>query len=120
MLPKNHRLRQKRDFKRVYQRGKSLALPCFVLYWHKNRENDARIGFSVSKKIGKAVTRNHLKRQCRAIAKEYLSKFPPGYDYIFILRTAAATADYAELSKQLVQALQKLGQRNHNQATKQV
>ena len=119
MLPEVNRLRQRRDFKRIYQRGKSLALPCFVLYWYKNPKNETRIGFSVSKKIGKAVARNHLKRRLRAIAKEQLTKFPSGYDYIFIVRTAAVTADYAALSKQLVQALQKLAQRSQNQPEQQ-
>ena len=107
MLPKANRLRQKKDFKRVYQRGKSLSMPYFVLYWHKSYQSEARIGFSISKKIGKAVARNRLKRQCRAIIKDHLANFAPKYDYILVLRQAAAKSDYNALSGQLVQAMQR-------------
>jgi len=105
MLPKELRLRERRDFKRVYQRGQSVALPTLALYWRKNGALNPRIGFSVSKKLGGAVLRNRLKRRCRAIARELLPACPPACDLIFVLRAAAAKADYSRFKAEMSQAL---------------
>ncbi len=105
MLPKENRLRQKRDFKRLYNRGKSQANNFFVIYWRKNGQKDSRIGFSISKKLGKAVQRNLLKRRCKMAARTLLDEFLPGYDYVFIVRANAAGAEYAQIAKQMAKAI---------------
>ena len=105
MLPKHLRLRERKDFKRVYQRGQTLALPTLALYWRKSGKAGPRIGFSVSKKLGGAVERNRLKRRYRAIARQLLPQFPAGVDLIFVARPAAAKADYRRQSAEMAQAL---------------
>lgn len=105
MLPRHLRLRDRRDFKRVYQRGLTVALPTLVLYWRKNSGHGLRIGFSVSKKLGGAVQRNRLKRRYRAIARELLPACPPGGDLILVARPAAAQAAYSRLKAEMAQAL---------------
>ena len=105
MLPQHLRLRERRDFKRVYTRGQTVALPCLVLYWRKSAGCGPRIGFSVSKKLGGAVTRNRLKRRCRAIAWELLPFCLPGCDQIFVARPAALEADHGRLKAEMARAL---------------
>lgn len=105
MLPAQNRLRQRRDFKRVYQRNRSVAVPCLVLYWRKTGRGPKRIGFSVSKKLGKAVQRNRVKRRLRAAARELLPAFPSGHDVIFVARAAAREADTARLTAEMARAL---------------
>ena len=114
MLPKHLRLRERRDFKRVYARGQTVALPSLVLYWRKSGGPGARIGFSVSKKLGGAVERNRLKRRCRAIARELLPHCPRGCDLIFVARPAAATANYRRLKRDMEQALILAAQKKGN------
>ena len=57
----------------------------------------SRYGLSVSKRVGKAVTRNRVKRLLREILR--LTPPPVGWDIIFIARSPAATADYASLKE---------------------
>ena len=62
----------------------------------------SRYGFSVSRRVGKAVIRNRVKRLLREILR--LTPLKPGWDIIFIARPVVATAEYANL-RQLVQGL---------------
>lgn len=56
-----------------------------------------RCGFSVGKKVGKAVVRNRVKRRLREIAR--LSSIKPGWDIVLIARPGAAAASYADLDR---------------------
>ena len=100
MLPKQYRLKKKQDFSRVYKRGVSAVYPAFVCYRRKCRAG-RRFGFSVSKKLGNAVTRNRVKRRFRHGVYALRDRFPDGYDYVFVARTAAVGTGYRQLLEQL-------------------
>jgi len=68
--------------------------------------SDIGVGFTVSRKVGNAVQRNRAKRRLRAVAGELLPRCgQPGRDYVLIGRKDTPTRDYAELRKDLCQAL---------------
>ena len=71
-------LKENKDFRRLYHRGKSYVSPVLVTYVMKNRKAGLRIGFTTSKKIGIAVQRNRSRR----IAPELKT----GYDFVFVAR----------------------------------
>ena len=81
----------------VYDKGGSWASDALVLRALPNGLAFSRYGFSVRKRIGKAVTRNRIKRLLREILR--LMSLKPGWDIVFIARRSSATADYASLSK---------------------
>ena len=58
-------LKENKDFRRLYHRGKSYVSPVLVTYVMKNRKAGLRIGFTTSKKIGIAVRRNRSRRIMR-------------------------------------------------------
>ncbi|MAU53747.1 MAG: ribonuclease P protein component [Roseovarius sp.] len=70
-----------------------------------------RVGFTCSKKVGNAVTRNRAKRRLRALARELIPVVGrPGWDYVLIGRAeATATRPYDELRRDLAHALRRLG-----------
>ena len=101
MLVSAHRLRKRKDFRRAYQRGKSVKCASFVLYYAPNRTGTYRVGFSVSKKIGKAVVRNRVKRKLREAARLNPHLFTAGWDYIFIARHAAIHAEVKQMGAKM-------------------
>lgn len=66
------------------------------------RPNQARIGYTVTKKIGNAVKRNYVKRRLREAARVVMPKHAKaGFDYVIIARDASATCDYKLLLRDM-------------------
>ncbi|MEC9488999.1 MAG: ribonuclease P protein component [Halanaerobium sp.] len=86
MLARKYRLRRSQDFKRVYRQGKSIANRFLVLYYLENGLEHNRVGFSISKKLGKAVRRNYLKRILSQFYQQIDRKIKEGYDMVIIVR----------------------------------
>ncbi|WP_314117620.1 ribonuclease P protein component [Peptostreptococcus stomatis] len=90
------------DFRKVYQRGKSLADRNLVIYTMKNKFDKSRIGISISKKVGKAHERNRIRRCIKEAYRLNIDdKVLGGYDLVFIARINAADKEYRELEKSL-------------------
>ncbi len=90
------------DFRRVYQRGKSLADRNLVIYTMKNKSDKSRIGISISKKVGKAHVRNRIRRCIKEAYRLNIDeRVQAGYDMVFIARISAADKDYRELERSL-------------------
>ena len=101
-----YRLRKNSQFQYVYRRGRNAgAKELSVIYLHSAK---TRVGFSVSKKIGKAVVRNLVKRRLRAAFTQELPQIKPGL-YIIVARAPAADATYKSLRKTLQYCLRKHG-----------
>lgn len=81
----------------VYNKGSSWVSDLVVMKALPNGLALSRCGFSVSRRVGKAVVRNRVKRLLREILR--LTPLPPGWDLVFIARPRAAGADYTELEK---------------------
>lgn len=97
MLPKHLRLRRPRDFETVRLEGKRASGKFLALSYRPNSFGHNRYGFVVSKKVGKAVVRNKVKRRLRAAIRARMSNYATGYDVILIARTPAARATYHDL-----------------------
>ena len=89
-------LKENSAFQYVYRRGKSQANRELVLLFV--RQGKLRIGFSVSKKLGGAVTRNRIKRLLRESIRPRIPQMKCGY-YVFIARSAAVEADFHRIDK---------------------
>jgi ribonuclease P protein component len=79
----------------VYQQGKVWANSLLVMKAMPNGLSLSRYGFSVTKKVGKAVQRNRLKRLLREIMR--LQSLRSGWDIVFIVRSIAVNSDYHQL-----------------------
>jgi len=98
-------LTKPKQYKLVYTEGTSWANNFVVMKALPNGLSLYRYGLSVSRRIGKAVARNRVKRLFREILR--LTSLSPRWDIIFIARPAAASADYATLKKSVYSLLSK-------------
>ncbi|MFC1991918.1 ribonuclease P protein component [Chloroflexota bacterium] len=90
-------LTRPQQYASVYSKGSSRASNLLVMRALSNGLTLSRYGLSVSKRVGNAVTRNRLKRLLREILR--ITPLKMGWDVVFIVRPAAAKADYASLKR---------------------
>ncbi|HET7657683.1 MAG TPA: ribonuclease P protein component [Bacillales bacterium] len=111
-----YRLKKNNEFQFVFQTGASKANRQFVVYYTDQPNNEHfRVGISVSKRVGNAVTRNRIKRHIRELIRLMESQISDGKDYVIIARKPTADMDYHEMKKSLVHVLKRAGVlRNHS------
>lgn len=106
VMKKKQRIKKNEEFQKVFKHGKSFANRQFVVYVlpAEGRE-EFRIGLSVGKKIGNAVTRNRIKRYIRQTFLELKDELRQDRDYVIIARHPAASFDFHETKKSLQHVL---------------
>ncbi len=110
MLGAKNRLSKNRDFRFIYRRGKNIAQKRVAMVYVKSRGNDELlIGFSVSRKVAKAVERNRIKRLMRENTRLIIDEIIPGHRIIFIARAAANSSSYDEIGSDIKKLLKKAG-----------
>lgn len=109
-------LKKNKDFKNVYNKGKSKASRYLVIYKLENGLNHNRYGFSISKKIANAVGRNKIKRRLREIIREIekKEKIVFGYDIIFIARKPVVDLNFHRLKADCNKLIKKMGLNKEN------
>ncbi|MDK8502767.1 ribonuclease P protein component [Aerococcus sp. UMB1112A] len=100
-MRKAYRVKSEADFGRVFHQGKSTANRQFVVYTIDKEQTHFRLGISVGKKIGNAVTRNYVKRRIRQSVYELRDAIRPNQDFIVIARKPTAQMSMAEIKKSL-------------------
>lgn len=108
------RLRQRADFLAAAS-GFKVPLTAFVLQTRKRGEaGPARVGFTVSKKVGNAVERNRVRRRLRDVVRRSdQTGMLGGHDYVLIGRRAALTLPFDQIARDFEGALRRTqGARN--------
>lgn len=84
------RLSRSAEFDRVYRQGRSHGNRALVLYaFPRGDDAPARLGLSVSRRVGGAVERNRVKRLIREAFDAAAGTLPAGYDVVVVARPAA-------------------------------
>ncbi len=105
-MNRRHRLRQQTDLRNVRQEGALFKHRLALLHCRPNGTPISRFGFSVSRRVGKAVRRNRVRRCLREVVRLHLKQIPTGWDCLFVARPPAALASYQEVEAAVLRLLQ--------------
>jgi ribonuclease P protein component len=109
-FPKEARLRTEADFERVYARRCKTGDGTLLLFGARNDLGMARLGVSVSRRLGGAIVRNRLKRLLREAFRRCRGELPAGLDLIAI-PTSAERAGLEAYVGSLLRLSQKVDRR---------
>ena len=94
------------DFQRCYRHGGKRHGSLLSLHFHANENEGTRLGITASRKVGKAVVRNRLKRRTREIFRRYdKRKDLPSVDVVVHLKPAAARAERQAFKGEILRLL---------------
>jgi ribonuclease P protein component len=99
-------LRGRREFTLAMRRGNAASTSAITVHAFSPRSSVAKlpkVGIVVTKKVGKAVVRNRVRRRCKAILQALLPNERSDW-YVVQCRPVSATISFEELRRQLVDA----------------
>ena len=85
-MKRAYRIRKNEEFSEIIAKKHSVSSDCFVVYFEPKKQDNCRIGISVSKKLGDAVDRNRIKRQVREMLRASVDFEMCSVDMIVIVR----------------------------------
>ena len=106
-LKSSDKLKKKWEFNRVYDNKQKYWNNIFTLYIAPNQMDKTRLGLTVSKKVGKSVNRNRVKRLIRESFRLSQEKILPGYDIIVVAKPAACGLKCQPTQRALCQLLRR-------------
>lgn len=105
-MKKANMLKKNKDFNYCYRKGKRISTPLFTMYFVSSRYNK-RVGFSVSKKVGNAVTRNKIRRRLKEAFRVYIPELNKNCSIIFVAKPEIVNCSFAKLSCGIEKSLKK-------------
>lgn len=113
------RLKNRSDFLYVQRRGRSITRPAVILQYKAHQEHAAnpgprnantalqniRVGFTATKRIGKAHVRNRAKRRLKEAIKRQYQHIKLGYSIVLVARNITAQCSWQFLCKNVREAL---------------
>jgi ribonuclease P protein component len=125
-LRPSERIRHPSEFQHVFRHGKKFVSPIFILHILPTSAPCSRLGLAVSKRVGKAVVRNRVKRRFRELFRRQKALLQPTCDVVFVARHGAAEASLEEFTRQFLLLLHRcqstkeitiVGQRTNHHAS---
>lgn len=105
------RLKRRAEFLLLAAKGRKAPMPGLVMQALRRGDGaPARLGFTVTKRVGNAVVRNRVRRRLKEAARLELAEHPvAGVDLVLIGREGTVRRDFAALRGDLRRALAKTG-----------
>lgn len=105
-FPSERRIRKRADFRAVYDGGVRRGASCFTVFaLTTNARLPGRVGLTVTRRVGNAVTRNRCKRRLREAMRKNWNVLPDGVDVVLQARRSLATARAAQVENEIARVL---------------
>jgi len=109
-FPMVYRLKLRREFERVRKEGRVVRGGLLMLsVLPVDGEKRFRVGLITSRRVGKAVTRNRVRRRLREIVRRNQQALKGGIWFVVIARRSAAQTDSAALEAEWLRLAQGAG-----------
>jgi len=102
MLKKEFRLTKRKEFGYIYKNGKRKSNKELQILYTPTWLSHPRFGFVLNKKVGKAVTRNRIKRQLSEITRLNLDAFHPKLNYVIVVNPDIIALDYNQIQQSVL------------------
>ncbi len=102
----DHRLKKNSQFNYIYKKGEKVHTENFTLFVVRSKFSCYKIGFSISKKLGKANKRNKLKRRMREIVRNL--QVPSFCNYVLLAKENATNLEFCDLKKEIEKIFEKV------------
>ena len=109
MLKGENRLKKRKEFAYLYNNGEAKHTEHLTVVYLPTKHRALKVGFSVAKKIGKAHTRNLVKRRLRSIVRDLVINLPDNYNVVVIAKSGVENVPYSALRAETVQLFSKTG-----------
>jgi ribonuclease P protein component len=103
------RLTDSPEFERVYRQGTAYRGRLFSVHAFPNEHGTPRLGLSISRKVGNAVTRNAVRRRLREVFYSCVSELSGNLDLVVSAKPAAAEATFEELREEFGKSFDRSG-----------
>ena len=107
-FPKTVRILRRSDFRKVYDEGSRFSCPYFAAFCFKRPEDEQsspadgpKVGFTVTKALGKAVVRNRMKRRLREATRLHLAELPSAWMIVMNGRKALLDGEFAAIEREV-------------------
>lgn len=104
---KRERILRPGEFRELYRKGKRYSVGEFLLFVKAGDQGPARIGFSVSKRIGSATTRNRIKRYLREVFRTHKGELKPDLKMAIVARPGSERLNFTQCREKVVKLFQK-------------
>ncbi|MAD61594.1 MAG: ribonuclease P protein component [Myxococcales bacterium] len=117
-FPKSSRLRKRGQFLRAQRVGRRIYTAHLIVYVSKNRDQNNRLGLTVSKKVGKAHYRNKVKRCIREAFRHSNLRQGQGFDISVIAKREAPEFKRSQLMNEFNHLAQQIENLSFSRASK--
>jgi ribonuclease P protein component len=113
-FPHFHRIVRSVDYKDIYEAGIKIHSEKFVLFSRENSLEHARLGITVSRKIGCASKRNRIKRLFREIFRRSSAEIPNNIDIVVNAKSGCLGAGFVELREEFIAAVRRMARKGYS------
>jgi ribonuclease P protein component len=108
----DEKVRRRTDYLRCYRTGRRRHGSLAIVYFVPNQLGHPRIGVTASRKVGKAVARQRLKRRIKEIYRRWQDRSQlPAFDLVIHLKPEAGKSDFPALKAELLRLFASLRER---------
>lgn len=110
MIPGPSRLRNRRDFQRLYTHGRFVAALAVTVHSYRREDSGpARIGVVIGRRFGCNARRNYWKRLLKAACRPLLDRLRNGYDIVLIGRERMGRMRPADIIAEVTELIDQCG-----------